>query len=164
MYCRAVRALQEPGRAPSSLLLCRYLWREDQQIHYLLPGLRRLNAQRCAVLWKHVKLPPVRAKSSNAASHELQGRQSAPGARQIPLQPVIVQFPVESRVKSLFNLPDLKSSMPSRTISLLCCAVAALEAAFRASTTKAAYRNCMAVRVLQEPGSDPCSLFLVRYL
>ena len=182
---RVVRALQEAGRAPSSLLLSIFLWRAEQQSHFnlqglkssmprpmtrplccavaasclnfrtakegrrcgltcltrpsecsrtraaapaacfskgtcegqcnkvtlhgvLLPGLKSSspslsNSSSCAVQWRHYKLPSMWPKCSGAASHLLQGRQSAPGARQSPLQRVIEQVPVRSHeTQSLF--------------------------------------------------------------
>ena len=135
MYCRAVRALQEPGRAACSLLLCRYLWREDQQSQFVLPGHRRLDAQRCAVeafeaASRTGKKAAMRPHMNCSAFRVLQE------AGRSPTSLLLSSFLWRAEQQSLFNLPDLKSSMPSSTNGLLCCAVAELKAAFRTSTTK----------------------------
>ena len=140
--------------------------------HYFNPGLKSPTPSLSSPLYCAVAA--LQAAFRHAAkvkrrglkiSHMLQGRQSAPGARQSPLQPVIEHVSVKSRAnKVTFLIQDSESSQPEYT-AVLCSGSTTsclLYGQTRAEVRTHMYRR--AVRVLHEPGRVPSSMLSNRNL
>ena len=98
-----------------------------------------------------------------AGSQHFQGRQTTPGDRQRPLEPVAKQPPVDIDTTPTVTLLSLNSSHSPRPLQ---SAVAELEVVFGMTQGAAArpYISRRAVRALQDPSRVPSILLLDKYL